>query len=426
MSSTAEASSARRWALAAAVLALAAGGCASTERFKDVEVKPEVLSAYLQDKPEALHPHYATLMRQGPRNAVLNHMRVGLAAAELGATAAAADSFDQALNGIEAVYANTETAEQARSLWNAEAYKDFKGEPYERAMAYYYRGLLYMRAGDYENARASFKGGLLQDAFAAEEQNRADFALLTFLEGWASRCAGSEGLAAESFAETRRLRPEFTEPAAGHNVLLLAETGTAPVKYGDGPKASLLRFRRGDGFEETKVRFEVGGQSLAGFTLEDVYTQAATRGGRPVDHILAGKVSFKETAATTGTVLKTVGVATMLAGAGTRSGEAAIAGAALTLFGFIADGMASAARPEADARYWDNLPDSVLMATLGLPPEPAPVQVQFLDASDRLLDGLSKTAEVTFAGKCGLAWARARSAVPAAPVAPGTTAITGQ
>ena len=29
-----------------------------------------------------------------------------------------------------------------------------KGEPYERAMVYYYRGLIFLRNGDYENARA--------------------------------------------------------------------------------------------------------------------------------------------------------------------------------------------------------------------------------------------------------------------------------
>jgi hypothetical protein len=68
----------------------------------------------------------------------------------------------------------------------------------------------------------------------------------------------------------------------------------------------------------------------------------------------------------------------------------------------------------------------VLIATLSLPPEPAPVQVRFLDASDRLLESLSKSTGVMFAGQCGLAWARARSAVPAAPAAPGTTGVTGQ
>ena len=199
----------RRSALAALALTLALGGCATMDsRFKEVDVQPAVLALYLEGKPEPLKPHYATLMRQGQRNAVLNEMRIGLGAAELGARAAAAESFDHALGAIEAVYADTETAAKARSLWSAEAYKDFKGEPYERAMAYYYRGLLYLRDGDYENARASFKGGMLQDAFAEEEQNRSDFALLAFLEGWASRCAGNKDLAVQGFEEVGRLKSD--------------------------------------------------------------------------------------------------------------------------------------------------------------------------------------------------------------------------
>ncbi len=428
MSSIAEIAPAPRpGALAALALGLLLGGCATMDpRFKEIDVPAGALAQYLEDKPEPLKPHYAVLLRQGQRNAVLNEMRIGLGATELGAREAAVEAFDHVLGSIEAIYADTETAAKARSLWSAEAYKDFKGEPYERAMAYYYRGLLYMREGDYENARASFKGGILQDAFAEEEQNRSDFALLIFLEGWASRCAGSEGLAADSFAEAAKLKPEIPAPDASHNVLLLAETGTAPVKFGDGPKRSLLRFRRGDGFDEAKARFEVAGQTLPGVAVEDIFFQASTRGGRPVDHILAGKVSFKETAATTGTVLKTVGVATLIGAAAGHSREAAIAGGILTIAGFIAEGMSNAVRPEADARYWDTLPDGVHLATLSLPPGPAPVQVVFLDASDQAVDGLAKTTDVTFAGKCGLAWARSRGAVPASPVAPGTIAVTGQ
>ena len=427
MSSIAERLTASWRPVLGAGLVVLVAGCAMLDpRFKEVDVKPGVLAAYLDGKPEPLKPHYAVLLRQGQRNAIVNEMRIGLAATELGAREAAMEAFDHVLQSIESVYANTETAASARKLWNAEAYKDFKGEPYERAMAYYYRGLLYLREGDYENARASFKGGLLQDAFAEEEQNRSDFALLTFLEGWASRCAGSESLAADSFAETTKLKPELRAPARSHNVLLLAETGTAPVKFGDGPKRSLLKFRRGTGFNEAGARFEVGGQTIAGFPVEDIYVQASTRGGRPVDHILAGKVTFKETAATTGTVLKTVGVATLAAGAARRSNEATIAGGVLTIAGFIAQGVSDAVRPEADARYWDNLPDGVHVATLGLPPASASVQVGFVDASGQVLERLTKTTEITFAGTCGLAWARSRGAVPASPTAPGTTAITGQ
>src|ERR1700675_1702871 len=134
MSSTVNLAGGRSRALLGVLVAVVAlAGCATGERFREREVPAGVLSDYLGDKPERLRPHYAVLLRQGQRNVVLNHMRAGLAAMELGAYPVAKESFDQALLGIEAVYADSETASQARKLWTAEAYKDFKGEPYERA-----------------------------------------------------------------------------------------------------------------------------------------------------------------------------------------------------------------------------------------------------------------------------------------------------
>src|SRR5882672_3923084 len=204
------------------LVAVAVAGCATVSaREREAQIPPNVLASFLADKPEPLHPHYAMVLVQGPRNEVLNHMRSGLAAYSLTELGAATQSFDRALQGIEAVYADNADAKKARQLFTRESYKDFKGEPYERAMAYYYRGLLYMREGDYQNARASFKGGVLQDAFAEEEQHRADFALLIFLEGWASHCAGDAGLARDSFAEVVKLKPDFTPPGPHDNVLVL-------------------------------------------------------------------------------------------------------------------------------------------------------------------------------------------------------------
>jgi tetratricopeptide (TPR) repeat protein len=400
------------------------GGCATSERFRERDVPANVLSDFLIDKPEPLRPYYGVLLRQGQRNEVLNHMRVGLGAMELGAYPAASESFDKALLGIEAVYADSETASQARKLWTAEAYKDFKGEPYERAMAYYYRGLLYLRDGDYENARASFKGGMLQDAFAEEEQNRSDFALLAFLEGWASRCASNKDLATQSFEEVGRLKSGFSVPGEGDNLLLIAETGVSPVKFGDGPRKSLLRFRRGDGFDETQVRFQLGEAATAGFHVEDIYWQASTRGGRPIDSILEGKVAFKTGSNTAGNVM--LGMGTALLVSGHRSNEAMIAGGALVLLGLVAKGVSEATRPEADARYWDNLPDSVHVASVALPDGPASVRVTFLDGSGNVVEGLSKTVDISRAGSCGLAWARARSALPSEIRAPGTMTTVGQ
>ncbi|MEC8183119.1 MAG: hypothetical protein VX123_13805 [Pseudomonadota bacterium] len=50
----------------------------------------------------------------------------------------------------------TPAAGLARSNFAREDVKDFKGEPFERAMVFYYLGLSYLALGDFENARASF------------------------------------------------------------------------------------------------------------------------------------------------------------------------------------------------------------------------------------------------------------------------------
>src|SRR5260221_687054 len=85
--------------LAATLLALS--GCATTARFQEKDIAAGTLSDYLKDKPEPIQAHYATLLRQGQRNSVLNHMRAGLGAIELGAFTVAKSSFDEALAGIE-------------------------------------------------------------------------------------------------------------------------------------------------------------------------------------------------------------------------------------------------------------------------------------------------------------------------------------
>ena len=138
----------------------------------------------------------AARLKSAPaKDATLHTLQAGVAAMAEGRTAEANGLFDGALASIEGMFANTENAAKARSLWYEEGAKDYKGEPYERAMAYYYRGLLYLAEGDYENARASFRGGILQDAFAEEQQHRSDFAALMILEGWSSQANGEAGMA---------------------------------------------------------------------------------------------------------------------------------------------------------------------------------------------------------------------------------------
>src|SRR5690348_6306553 len=69
-------------------------------------------------------------------------------------TVAATRAFDVAVRGISEIWGPSPEAQRARSLWYEESVKPFKGDPYERVMAYYYRGLLYLAAHDWGNAQA--------------------------------------------------------------------------------------------------------------------------------------------------------------------------------------------------------------------------------------------------------------------------------
>jgi hypothetical protein len=56
----------------------------------------------------------------------------------------------------------------------AEETKDYRGDPYEKMMAFLYLGLLDYQAGEYEKALASFKTAALADAGTREEKYRGD------------------------------------------------------------------------------------------------------------------------------------------------------------------------------------------------------------------------------------------------------------
>ena len=419
----------RRCLTSTMIAGLSAACVTAAER--EQPVKPEIAHAYIADKPASLHNHFYVTLAQGDRNRVLNDMRLGLATLQMGRYDLAETMFDDALQRIEAVYADNAKAKQARELFVKETTKDFKGEPYERAMSYFYRGLLYLRAGDYDNARASFKGGALQDAFAEDDQFRADLASMPFLQGWASKCANNPGTAREDFKEFRDINATAPLPADADNVLVLIETGGAPFKFSatdpNQSKPRYLKFARGpSGARAVRIRAAgleatVAAPSqrlgVAAFVLEDIYRQASTRGGREFDSILAGKAMFKDTAGTVGDVaLVGAGVAAAYA-AGRNDRDAAIAAGALLLVAVLAKAAAEAAEPAADTRFWDNLPDRVHAATLRLPESVAAVDVDFMvPGLGTVLD--TRRADIWRAGPCGVAWVRDGRADAIAPRAP--------
>jgi len=366
--------------------------------------------------PEVVTGH-KRLVSEGERNSVLNAERLALDAMQLGCFDVARDYLDRALARIEAVYSDNPGAQKARSLWYDEGCKDFKGEPYERSMAYYYRGLLYMMDGEYDNARACFKSGVLQDAFAEEEQYRCDFASLVFLEGWASQALGDSDLANGAYAELARLRPDFLRPPNDANVLLIAETGKSPRKLADGMGHSELKFRRGRDFSEVRARYSLDGTSSQPlYPMEDVAWQAMTRGGRQVDKILQGKVQFRSSNERSGTVLTDIASEMLLRSpAGGTSGAVMDGvGAALGLVGVVQLALSARTKPHADTRYWDNLPDAVHVAALTLPPGKHDLVLSYSDAYGQQVSAGNASVSIPSVGMKRIVWVRSRTQLSAA------------
>ncbi len=361
-------------------------GCAGRQEFKKKDINKERMKSYLADKPEELKPGFRRILEEGKRNYVLNNMRVGVDAFKLGYHDIAKRRFDNALNHIEAVFADNETARKARSIWYEEGMKEFKGEPYERAMAYYYRGLLYMMDKDYENARASFKSGIIQDAFAEESQHRCDFALLLFLEGYCSLKLGAHQMARAAFDEVRKLRPDFIFPPADSNLLMIIETGSSPRKLADGVGHEELKFFRGRNIKVKHATLFLDNRKIVAYPIEDIAWQAMTRGGRPVDKIIKGQVQFREAHEKISTTLTDVSSNMLLANPLSSQAET-IGGvsAALGIFGVAEMALAARTRTHVDTRYWDNLPDTVHLSWSRAEPMSYELKIKYLDENGSLV-----------------------------------------
>lgn len=308
---------------------------------------------------ENIKPLVQRLHDEGVRNEVLNSLEISLAALYEKDFHTAEIMVDNAIAAIETVYANNINAEKARSLWYEEGSKNYKGEPYERSMAHYYRGVLDIYKGDYDNAQAAFESGLQQDAFAEEEQYSADFAALAFLRSWSFKQTGNLSKAKEAFDEVVKLRPSTKIPEADDNTLIIIETGKSPRKLSDGVGHFELLFRRGKRIKEEFVEFNDQIPNI----VESIYFQASTRGGRPIDGIIEGKVNFKAEAAQTGEVLGDIGQAVVHASAVTGSGTLQGVGLGIGVVGIIGTAMSANTRTEADTRYWSNLPDKIHIFT---------------------------------------------------------------
>lgn len=325
-----------------------------------------------------------------PRDRVLWEYRTAAAALRQGQFDVAKEDLDEALLTLGGIYGPDPNARKARSYFHAEAKKTFIGEPYERSLAYIYRGILYWRDGQPDNARACFRSAEFEDSDAESHEYAGDWVLPDYLDGLATTKLGGDGSDAfkRAQAHARGIKLPPYNPKA--NVLFFFEFGPGPTKYATGEYHQELRFRTVPSPDQS-AELKVAALDIPVAPTDDVNFQATTRGGRVMDHILAHKAVFKSTTDTVGDVALIGGLGTA-ALSGDRTAEEVGLGVALA--GVVSKLISAATVPAADTRAWDNLPQFLSFAAVPLPVGQHVATVQFLNEAGQPVPHLTKTITV--------------------------------
>ena len=300
--------------------------------------------------------------------------------------------LDDALAVAAANYGqvNSEAA-KSRRLFRNESDKPFIGEPYERVMASFYRGILYWRDGEPDNARALFRSGELLDSDTQDKTYAGDYVLLDYLDGLASAKLGagtSDGADALARARSnakhqhRAALPDYNLNA---NVMIFAEYGHGPTKYSGGEYGEQLKFFTEQSAERS-ARLQIDGQYVALPPYDDIDFQATTRGGRLMDNVLGNKAVFKQTTDTIGDValIGALGAANH----GSRDSEKVALG--LAAIGLISKVASAATTPQADLRSWRNLPQYLSFAAIQLTPGDHNATLEIFDAHGQVIPRLTQ------------------------------------
>jgi hypothetical protein len=385
--------------VALALLVLGLTACSTTEAKKPVPLTGNLMV----DGTNAI--------ANGPRkDRVLWEYRMAAAAMRQGDFALARHNLDDALATLRGIFGPDPTAKQARGYFNAEAKKTFVGEPYERAMAYIYRGILYWMDGEPDNARACFRSAEIEDSDTQNREYAGDWVLPDYMDGLVSAKLGGDGAdafkRAQDSAKTIKLPPH--NPKA--NVWFFVEFGPGPTKFATGQYGEQLRFRVAPSPVQS-VAVTVDAFEFPMAPTDDVWFQASTRGGRAMDHILGNKAVFKTATDVAGNVAIIGGATTAMASHDRTTQEI---GLGIALAGLVSKVISAATTPEADTRTWDNLPRYLSFACLTLPPGTHQIAVQFKDAAGQALPSLAKhlTVAVPADGKDKVVFISDRSITP--------------
>ena len=310
-------------------------------------------------------------------NFVLNNLRLGSAALAAYDLDTAEGAFLRAYEVLNSVGVN-DGGRTLGAVLLSENIRVWRGEPFERAMANFYLGLVYYLRRDYANARAAFENALFKlrdygEAKGKDDQYReqeSNFALAYLMLAKSYQRLGRDDAAEKNFARAVELRPDLAEVAdpdlnARSNVLLVVDFGYGPrkVQNGDGALA---------GFTPSPVEEGPPPPPVVRVDGRRIHTGGMAR--PPVDLLALAQDRRWQSLDTIRAVKSVVGTGLMAGGAiyGTRrDARPEIALAA------ILGGALLKATSQADVRQWEMLPRTVFVLPLVLPPGTHDISVEF-------------------------------------------------
>lgn len=362
------------------LLVIALSGCAPTKQQKDANrAVGDYFMGNFQRAKERLRPAAKT----PDENFVLNNVRLGSVALADYDLSEAEDAFLRAYEVINSVGVN----DGGRSLGAAlvsENIKIWKGEPFERAMANYYLGLIYYMHQDYNNARGAFENALfkLRDYADKKEIKKEDyreqesnFVIGLVMLGKCWQKLGRDDLARANFDHAKQLRPDLAglfdyDRNLDANLLLVVEFGSGPEKVTDGDGAIVgfgpLPGEAGQ-IPSPVVMLDARTIDISPFNQPpiDLLAMAQDRKWQSIDTIRTVK-------STLGTGLIIGGAAAGIYGLDRNRGDVALAGLAAAGAGLLLK-----ASSKADVRQWEMLPRTVFLLPLHVPPGTHDLTVSF-------------------------------------------------
>jgi hypothetical protein len=386
---------------------------------------------------DPLRDNEAQLAAAPEQDRTLWHYRLAASALHQGRMETAKTNLDAALApnthasdtnapGTRAPGANApDTSTRASASAKRKPDKSFASDPYERAMANYYRAILHWSDGELDSARTLLRNAQRQDIDAGNETG--NYVLPDYLDGLitakltpgAPPDAGAAALSlsrarANAAAQNRPPPPDY-DPSA--NVFVCVDYGDGPLKYTSADDGEIHAYTLATNPCQLAT-LRIGGQTVELAPYDDLGFQAITRGGRLTDQVSADKTPVGNFIESTGSALMKAGIGianlpmsdnrngisntsvgivtppstysngnangdarSFIFAVAAKYGISTVLMVASAPFNLVSKALSKT--PQSDTRCWDNLPRYLSFAALTLPPGAHEAELTFYDTHGR-------------------------------------------